>query len=83
MLFRTGLLFENFNTLFCSTCSRLIVSSVSSETKEIANDRGKIARVLKRVKIKSFVLSDVVRVLSPLALKSCGGSQIKIEQFSK
>ena len=38
VLFRKGLLFENFNTLFCSTCSRLIVSSVSSETKEIANE---------------------------------------------
>ena len=36
--FRTELLFENFNTLFCSTCSRLIVSSMSTETKEIANE---------------------------------------------
>ena len=34
----TELLFENFNTLFCSTCLRLIVSGVSSEKKEIANE---------------------------------------------
>lgn len=29
-------LFKNFNMLFCSACSHLIVSSISSETKEIA-----------------------------------------------
>ena len=38
MLFRAGLLFENFNTLFFSTCSQcsalLIVSSVSADKKK-------------------------------------------------
>ena len=38
VLLRSQLLFRNINTLFCSTCSRLIVSRVSSETKEIANE---------------------------------------------
>ena len=38
-----------------------------------------MASVLKHVKINSFVLKwkRVVGVLSPLALKSCGGSHIK------
>ena len=38
VLLRSQLLFRNFNALFCSTCSRLIVSSVSSESKEIVNE---------------------------------------------
>ena len=38
VLLRSQLLFRNFNTLFFSTCSRLIVSSVSSESKEIVNE---------------------------------------------
>ena len=77
--FACRLLFKNFNMLFCSACSHLIVSSLSPETKEIANE-ARLASVLKHDKISSFVLKwkRVVSMLSPLASKSCGGSQIHI-----
>ena len=38
VLLPTQLLFKNFNRLFCSTCSGLIVLSVSSETKQIDDE---------------------------------------------
>ena len=65
--------------LFCSTCSHLIVSSLSPETREIANEV-RLASMLKHDKMSSFVLKwkRVMGMLSPLASKSCGGSQIHI-----